>query len=73
MLSAIYEWGNRATWIAAAVAAILFFYAVIYAFPNARLAALQQARDVAEQEIGPSVRSTECRSAPASIRCAPRI
>jgi hypothetical protein len=50
MLSAIYEWGNRATWIAAAVTAILFFYAVIFAFPNARLAALQQARDVAEQE-----------------------
>lgn len=45
MLSAIYEWGNRATWIAAAVTAILFFYAVIF-----RLAALQQARDVAEQE-----------------------
>lgn len=50
MPSAIYEWGNRAAWIAAAVTAILFFYAVIYAFPNARLAALQQARDVAEQE-----------------------
>ena len=50
MLSAIYEWGNRAAWIAAAVTAVLFFYAVIYAFPNARLAALQQARDVAEQE-----------------------
>jgi hypothetical protein len=50
MLRAIYEWGNRAAWIAAAVTAILFFYAVIYAFPNARLAALQQARDVAEEE-----------------------
>jgi hypothetical protein len=50
MLSAIYEWGNRAAWIAAAVTAVLFFYAVIYAFPNARLAALQQARNVAEQE-----------------------
>jgi hypothetical protein len=50
MLSAIYEWGNRAAWIAAAVTAILFFYAVIYAFPIARLAALQQARDVAEEE-----------------------
>ena len=50
MLSAIYEWGNRAAWIAAAVTAVLFFYAIIYAFPNARLAALQQARNVAEQE-----------------------
>ena len=42
--------GNRVAWIAAAVAAVLFFYAVIYAFPNARLAALQQARYAAEQE-----------------------
>jgi hypothetical protein len=50
MLSAIYEWGNQVAWIAAAVTAVLFFYAIIYAFPNARLAALQQARDVAEQE-----------------------
>jgi hypothetical protein len=50
MLSTIYEWGNRAAWIAAAVTAILFYYAVIYAFPNARLAALQPARDVAEEE-----------------------
>jgi hypothetical protein len=50
MLRAIYEWGNRAAWIAATVTAILFFYAVICAFPNARLAALQHARDVAEQE-----------------------
>jgi hypothetical protein len=50
MLRAIYEWGNRAAWIAAAVTAILFFYAVICAFPNTRLAALQQARDVAEEE-----------------------
>jgi hypothetical protein len=39
MLSLFYEWGNRAVWIAAAIIAVLFFYAVIYAFPNARQAA----------------------------------
>jgi hypothetical protein len=50
MLGAIYEWGNRAAWITVAVTVVLFFYALIYAFPNARLAALQQARDAAEQE-----------------------
>jgi hypothetical protein len=48
--SAIYEWGNRAAWITAAVTAVLFFYAVVDAFPNARRTALQQARDAAEQE-----------------------
>ena len=73
MLGAIYEWGNRAAWITLAVTVVLFFYATIYAFPNARLAALQQARDAAEQENRASVRSMECRSALASTQCAPRI
>lgn len=50
MLSAIHEWGNRAAWVAAAFTAVLFFFAVILRLPNARLAALQQARDAAEQE-----------------------
>lgn len=44
------EWGNRAAWVAAAVSALLFFYAVAYAFPNARRIALQQEREVVEQE-----------------------
>src|SRR5215831_17054752 len=35
---------------AAAVSALLFFYAVAYAFPNARRIALQQEREVVEQE-----------------------
>ena len=48
-LTWMYEWANRAMW-AAAVSLLLFFYAVVYAFPNARHAALQQARDVAEEE-----------------------
>jgi hypothetical protein len=49
-LSAIYEWGNRAAWMTAAVTAVLFFYAVVYAFPNARRTALQQQREAVEQE-----------------------
>src|SRR6516164_11392812 len=50
MLSLFYAWGNRAAWIAAAIIAVLFFYAVIYAFPNARQAAMQQQRDAIERE-----------------------
>jgi hypothetical protein len=49
-LARIYNWGDRAAWAVAAVSAFLFFYAVVYAFPNARSAALQQARNTAEQE-----------------------
>ena len=50
MPSLLYEWSNRAAWIAAAVIAVLFFYAVIYAFPNARQVAMQQQRDAIERE-----------------------
>ena len=50
MLSLIYKWDNRAAWIAAANIAVLFFYAVIYAFPNARKVAMQQQRDAIERE-----------------------
>jgi hypothetical protein len=49
-LTRIYDWGNRAVWAVAALSALLFFYAVIYAFPNARLTAQQQERDAIEQE-----------------------
>ena len=49
-LALMHEWGNRAAWVAAAVSALLFFYAVAYAFPNARRIALQQEREVVEQE-----------------------
>src|SRR5215467_6685957 len=45
-LALMHEWGNRAAWVAAAVSALLFFYAVAYAFPNARRIALQQEREV---------------------------
>src|SRR6516164_10732920 len=50
MLSLFYAWGNRAAWIAAAIIAVLFFYAVIYAFPNARQVSMQQQRDAIERE-----------------------
>jgi hypothetical protein len=46
----IYDWSHRSTWLAAALTALLFFYAVIYAFPNVRLTAPQQERDAVEQE-----------------------
>ena len=49
-LALMHEWGNRAAWVAAAVSALLFFYAVAYAFPNARRIALQREREVVEQE-----------------------
>ena len=41
---------NRAAWIAAAIIAVIFFYAVIYAFPNARQVAMQQQLDAIERE-----------------------
>ena len=49
-LSLINQWGNRTTWIAAAITAVLFLYAVVYAFPNARRTAMQQERDAIESE-----------------------
>jgi hypothetical protein len=49
-LAWIYDCGNHAAWAAVASSVVLFLYAVVYAFPNARLAALQQAREVVEQE-----------------------
>ena len=50
MLSLFYEWGNRAAWIAAAIIAVCLFYAVIFAFPNARQVAMHQQRDAIERE-----------------------
>ena len=50
ILSRIHACGNQIVWAGAAVSAILFLYAVVYAFPNARHAALQQEREVVEQE-----------------------
>ena len=49
-LARINEWSNRAVWIATALSAFFFFYAVVYAFPNARRAVLQQEQEVIEQE-----------------------
>jgi hypothetical protein len=44
----IHDWGNRAGWAAVAVSVLLFIYAVVYAFPNARLIVEQQERDAIE-------------------------
>jgi hypothetical protein len=49
-LAWIHDWGGRAAWAAAAVSVLLFFYSVVYAFPNARLIAEQQERDTIERE-----------------------
>jgi hypothetical protein len=49
-LAWIYDCGNRAAWAVAAASAFLFLYAVVYAFPNARLTALQQEQAAIEQE-----------------------
>jgi hypothetical protein len=49
-LARVHKCGHQVAWAVAVMSALLFFYAVVYAFPNARLAALQQARDAAEQE-----------------------
>ena len=50
VLNWICEWGNRAGWAVAVISAFLFLYAVVYAFPNARRAALQQEQEIVEQE-----------------------
>jgi len=42
--------GDRFAWAAVAVSTVLFFYAVAYAFPHARLIAKQQEREAIEQE-----------------------
>jgi hypothetical protein len=48
--ASFHDWGNRAAWGAAAVSVLLFFYTVVYTFPNARLTALQQERDAVEHQ-----------------------
>ena len=49
-LRRFHDCGNQVAWAAAAMSALLFVYGIIYAFPNARRAALQQEREVVEQE-----------------------
>lgn len=50
MLARVDEYGNQLAWTAAVMGALLLFYAFVYAFPNARRAALEQERAVVEQE-----------------------
>jgi len=49
-LTWIHDRGNQVAWAGAAVGGLLFIYAAFYAFPNARLIALQQQRDAIELE-----------------------
>jgi hypothetical protein len=46
----IHDRDDRFAWAAVAVSTVLFFYAVAYAFPHARLIAKQQAQEAIEQE-----------------------
>ena len=50
VLARVDECGNQLAWAGAAIGTLLLFYTVVYAFPNARRAALEQARAVVEQE-----------------------
>ena len=49
-LGRFHDCGNQVAWAVVAVSALLFLYGVIYAFPNARHAALQQEQELVEQE-----------------------
>ena len=49
-LRRFHDCGNQVAWAVVAVSALLFLYGVIYAFPNARHAALQQEQELVEQE-----------------------
>ena len=46
----VHDCGDRFAWAAVAVSTVLFFYAVGYAFPHARLIAKQQEQEAIEQE-----------------------
>jgi len=50
VLARVDECGNQLAWAGAAIGTLLLFYTVVYAFPNARRAALEQERAVVEQE-----------------------
>ena len=50
VLAWIHDRGSQAKWAAVGISVFLFFYAVVYAFPHARLAAQEQERDTVEQE-----------------------
>jgi hypothetical protein len=72
-LAWIYDCGNHAAWAAVAASVVLFLYAVVYAFPNARLAALQQAREVVEQENRAFCEKHGMPFGTKSTRCAQKI
>jgi hypothetical protein len=49
-LTWMYDWGNRAAWVAAALSVPFFLYVAVYAAPAARLVAQQQEREAIERE-----------------------
>jgi hypothetical protein len=49
-LTWMYDWGNRAAWVAAALSLPFFLYVTVYAAPAARLVAQQQEREAIERE-----------------------
>jgi hypothetical protein len=49
-LTWMYDWGNRAAWVAAALSVPFLLYVAVYAGPAARLVAQQQEREAIERE-----------------------
>ena len=46
----MYDWGNRAAWVAAALSVPFFLYIAVYTAPAAQLILQKQERDVIERE-----------------------
>ena len=49
-LTWMYDWGNRAAWVAAALSVPFFLYVAVYTAPAARLIAQQQEREAIQHE-----------------------
>ena len=49
-LTGLYDWANRAAWVAAALSVPLFLYIAVYAAPAARVISQQQEREAIERE-----------------------
>ena len=49
-LTWMYDWGNRAAWVAAALSVPFFLYVAVYTAPAGRLIAQEKEREAIEQE-----------------------
>jgi hypothetical protein len=49
-LTWMYDWGNRAAWVAAALSVPFFLFVAVYTAPAARLISQQQEREAIERE-----------------------